>query len=222
MRVHSVLGGTGGRHIGRGCTLHCKLAVSVSVTLHRCAASPLHGCTTGLNGVQYPLVVALLGGHPSLALLGHLHSSDHISTLLVTHIHGAGVADWGCNMQDGGTVTAGNASPLADGAAAVVVARASTALRLGLPVLGRVRGFADANQESQWFSTSPALAIPKVRPDDVLPPMLALEVARVRQTEGDGRLRHVSLSVDLKLVGQSGWQAGKQSGSVRNREAVVR
>lgn len=67
-------------------------------------------------------------------------------------------------------MTAGNASPLTDGAAAVVVASAAASRRLGLPVLAVVRASADANQEPEWFTTAPALAIPKVR----LPPIRLL------------------------------------------------
>ena len=59
-----------------------------------------------------------------------------------------------------GTVTAGNASPLTDGAAAVVVASAGFARERGLPVLAAVRGWADANGPAEWFSTAPSKAAP--------------------------------------------------------------
>lgn len=47
-----------------------------------------------------------------------------------------------CNLSQapGGTVTAGNASPVTDGAAALVLASAEAASRLHLPVLGVLRG----------------------------------------------------------------------------------
>ncbi|GBF90152.1 hypothetical protein Rsub_03285 [Raphidocelis subcapitata] len=62
---------------------------------------------------------------------------------------------------EGGTVTAGNSSPLSDGACALVVASAERARREGLPALAVVRGYADANQSPEWFTTAPAAAIPK-------------------------------------------------------------
>ena len=62
--------------------------------------------------------------------------------------------------QNGGTVTAGNASPLTDGAAAVVLASAEAVRKHQLPVLGRILGFADAAQDPKDFPTSPALAVP--------------------------------------------------------------
>ncbi|KAK9813289.1 hypothetical protein WJX72_011932 [[Myrmecia] bisecta] len=60
-----------------------------------------------------------------------------------------------------GTVTAGNASPITDGAAALILMSNEKASMLGLPVLGHLRGMGDAAQDPRRFATSPALAIPK-------------------------------------------------------------
>jgi acetyl-CoA C-acetyltransferase len=60
-----------------------------------------------------------------------------------------------------GTVTAGNASSLNDGAAAIVVAAGEVAARHGCKPLARVRGFAQAAQAPEWFTTAPAIAIEK-------------------------------------------------------------
>ena len=60
-----------------------------------------------------------------------------------------------------GTVTAANASTLNDGAAAVLLMSREKADALGVRPLARVRGFADAEQAPEWFTTTPALAIPK-------------------------------------------------------------
>ncbi|MGV3505385.1 MAG: acetyl-CoA C-acyltransferase [Adhaeribacter sp.] len=60
-----------------------------------------------------------------------------------------------------GTITAANASTLNDGAAALVLMSKEKAEELGLKPLARILGFADAEQEPKWFTTSPALAIPK-------------------------------------------------------------
>ncbi|KAG2441369.1 hypothetical protein HYH02_009960 [Chlamydomonas schloesseri] len=61
----------------------------------------------------------------------------------------------------GGSVTAGNASPMTDGAAALVVASYEAVQRLGLPLLAVVRGFADAQQAPEWFTTAPAAVVPR-------------------------------------------------------------
>lgn len=60
-----------------------------------------------------------------------------------------------------GTVTAANASTLNDGASALVLMSASKAKELGIKPLARILGFADAQQAPEWFTTSPAKAIPK-------------------------------------------------------------
>jgi acetyl-CoA C-acetyltransferase len=60
-----------------------------------------------------------------------------------------------------GTVTAANASTINDGAAAVVLMSKEKAESLGLKPIARILGFADAEQSPEWFTTSPALAIPK-------------------------------------------------------------
>jgi acetyl-CoA C-acetyltransferase len=60
-----------------------------------------------------------------------------------------------------GTVTAANASTINDGAAAVVLMSEQKMKALNLQPLALIRGFADAAQAPLWFTTSPALAIPK-------------------------------------------------------------
>lgn len=63
-------------------------------------------------------------------------------------------------MKDG-TVTAANASTLNDGAAAIVLASKEKVEALGLKPVARIITYADAEQAPEWFTTSPALAIPK-------------------------------------------------------------
>ncbi|KAL3153076.1 hypothetical protein ABBQ38_012096 [Trebouxia sp. C0009 RCD-2024] len=91
-------------------------------------------------------------------------------------------------VKEGGTVTAGNSSIIADGAAALVLVSAERASELGLRVshslgycvilglrvLAHIRGYADAAQEPQLFPTSPALAVPA-----------ALARAQMQQSEVD-------------------------------------
>jgi len=62
---------------------------------------------------------------------------------------------------DGGSVTAGNASSISDGAAALVLVSGAKAKELGLQVIAKIRGYADAAQSPELFTTSPAIAIPK-------------------------------------------------------------
>ncbi|CAO2814301.1 unnamed protein product [Amaranthus hypochondriacus] len=61
----------------------------------------------------------------------------------------------------GGTVTAGNASSISDGAAALVLMSGQKALELGLEVIAKISGYGDAAQAPEKFTTAPALAIPK-------------------------------------------------------------
>ena len=61
-----------------------------------------------------------------------------------------------------GTVTAGNASSINDGAAALVIASADYAAEHGLPVLARISGSTQHAQAPEWFSTAPAYAINKL------------------------------------------------------------
>jgi acetyl-CoA C-acetyltransferase len=63
---------------------------------------------------------------------------------------------------EGGTVTAGNASQLSDGAAACVLMNADEALRRGLPVLGLFRGFAVAGCAPDEMGLGPVFAVPRL------------------------------------------------------------
>ena len=59
-----------------------------------------------------------------------------------------------------GTITAGNASTLNDGAAAIILMSEEKAKELGLKPIAKIISYADASQEPEWFTTSPAKAIP--------------------------------------------------------------
>jgi len=63
-------------------------------------------------------------------------------------------------FQKDGTVTAANASTINDGAAALVLMSAEKAKALGLKPIAKVLGYADAEQAPEWFTTTPAKAIP--------------------------------------------------------------
>ncbi|MFL0671435.1 MAG: acetyl-CoA C-acyltransferase [Erythrobacter sp.] len=61
-----------------------------------------------------------------------------------------------------GTVTAGNASQLSDGGAALVLMRADEAARRSVPILGLFRGFAVAGCEPDEMGIGPVFAVPKL------------------------------------------------------------
>jgi acetyl-CoA C-acetyltransferase len=58
-------------------------------------------------------------------------------------------------FQKDGTVTAGNASKINDGAAALVLTTASHAAALGVKPLGRIVAHASLAQRPEWFTTAP-------------------------------------------------------------------
>ena len=65
-------------------------------------------------------------------------------------------------FREGGTVTAANSSSISDGAAALVLMRASQAERLGLTPLARIAGHSTHAQHPSQFATAPIGAIRKL------------------------------------------------------------
>lgn len=63
---------------------------------------------------------------------------------------------------EGGTVTAGNASQLSDGASACVLMEASVASRRGLEPLGAYRGFVATGVAPEEMGIGPVFAVPKL------------------------------------------------------------
>jgi len=68
-------------------------------------------------------------------------------------------------FRKGGSTTAGNASQVSDGAAAVLLMRRSEAEKLGVPILGVFRGFKVAGVPPEIMGIGPALAIPSLLKD---------------------------------------------------------
>lgn len=64
-------------------------------------------------------------------------------------------------FKENGTVTPGNACPISDGAAAIVIMSEEKAKALGKEPLGYVRGYASVGVEPQRMGIGPAMAIPK-------------------------------------------------------------
>ncbi len=58
-----------------------------------------------------------------------------------------------------GTITAGNASPLSDGASALVLMHHEEAKRQNIPVLGIIEGFSEESEDPTWYTTAPIRAV---------------------------------------------------------------
>jgi acetyl-CoA C-acetyltransferase len=65
-------------------------------------------------------------------------------------------------VREGGTVTAGNASQLSDGASVCVLMDADEASRRGVPILGLYRGMQVTGCEPDEMGIGPVLAVPKL------------------------------------------------------------
>lgn len=85
-----------------------------------------------------------------------------------------------------GTVTAANASTINDGAAALVLMSADKAKALGLKPIAKVLGYADAEQAPEWFTTTPAKAVPR-----------AVEKAGLKMSD----IQYVELNEAFSVVG---------------------
>ena len=59
-----------------------------------------------------------------------------------------------------GTITAANASTLNDGASALILMSADKAAELNITPIAKIKSYADAAQEPEWFTTAPAKALP--------------------------------------------------------------
>ncbi|KAK4532961.1 hypothetical protein CCYA_CCYA14G3818 [Cyanidiococcus yangmingshanensis] len=93
--------------------------------------------------------------------LERLVQIDRMPTLtpLFPPVRTAG-AKSGSEVSVGGTITAGNASKISDGAAALVLASGRAVRRYNLVPLARILAHADAEQSPERFATTPALALP--------------------------------------------------------------
>lgn len=106
-----------------------------------------------------------------------------------------------------GSVTAGNASIISDGAAALVLVSGEKALQLGLQVIAKIRGFADAAQAPELFPTAPALAIPKALSN------ARLEASQIDYYEINEAFSVVALA-NQKLLGLSPEKINVHGGAV--------
>lgn len=106
-----------------------------------------------------------------------------------------------------GTVTAPNASPLSDGASALVLVSEEFMKEHKLTPLAKILGWGDAAQKPSKFTTAPSLAIPK-----------ALKHAGVKQEDVDAFEINEAFSVvalaNLKLLGLSEEKVNLHGGAV--------
>ncbi|KAI0107871.1 acetyl-CoA acetyltransferase [Nemania sp. FL0031] len=106
-----------------------------------------------------------------------------------------------------GTVTAANAAPLNDGAAAVVLMSEAKVKELGVTPIAKILGWGDAAREPERFTTAPALAIPK-----------ALKHAGITEKEVDFYEINEAFSVvalaNMKLLNLSADKVNVYGGSV--------
>lgn len=110
-------------------------------------------------------------------------------------------------IPNGGTITAPNASPLSDGASAVVLASEAKVKELNLKPVAKILGWGDAAKAPSKFTTAPALAIPK-----------ALKHAGVKQEDIDAFEINEAFSVvalaNLKLLGLNEEKVNLHGGAV--------
>jgi acetyl-CoA C-acetyltransferase len=110
-------------------------------------------------------------------------------------------------IPDKGTVTAPNASPLSDGAAAVVLVSEAKLKELNIKPLAKILGWGDAAQAPSKFTTAPALAIPK-----------ALKHAGVKLEDVDAFEINEAFSVvalaNMKLLGLTDGKVNVHGGAV--------
>lgn len=64
-------------------------------------------------------------------------------------------------FEKGGSVTAANASTMNDGAAAVVLMSKEKMDELKIKPIAKILSYADAEQQPEWFTTTPSIAVPK-------------------------------------------------------------
>lgn len=104
-------------------------------------------------------------------------------------------------------MTAPNASPISDGASAVVLVSAATLKSLNLTPLAKILGWGEAAKQPSEFTTAPSLAIPK-----------ALKHAKVSQEQVDYYEINEAFSVvalaNLKILGIDAEKVNVNGGAV--------
>ena len=102
-------------------------------------------------------------------------------------------------FMQGGTVTAGNSSPLSDGAAGVIVMEAGRAVQLGLKPLARFVGFNVAGVRPEVMGIGPVAAVPRVlkRTGLALADMDVIELNEAFAAQSVAVIRELDLNPDV-------------------------
>jgi acetyl-CoA acyltransferase len=105
-------------------------------------------------------------------------------------------------FKQGGSVTAGNSSPLSDGAAAVLVMEAETAARLGIAPIARFVGFNVAGVPPEIMGVGPMAAVPRVleRTGLSLDDMDVIELNEAFAAQSLAVIRELDLNTDILNV----------------------
>ncbi len=122
-----------------------------------------------------------------------------------------------------GTVTAANASTLNDGASALVIMSREKANELGLKPLAIIKGYADAAQEPEWFTTAPAKALPKAlhKANINLEDVDFFEFNEAFAIVGLANMKILGLNKDVVNVNGGGVSLGHPLGSSGSRIIVT-
>ena len=109
-------------------------------------------------------------------------------------------------VRNPGTVTAGNASGVNDGAAALVLASAAAARRLGLTPRARVLGLASAGVAPRIMGIGPVPAVQKLlaRTGLALTEINAIELNEAFASQGIASLRLLGIAEDADFVNANG------------------
>ncbi|KAK5172299.1 erg10, acetyl-CoA C-acetyltransferase [Saxophila tyrrhenica] len=109
--------------------------------------------------------------------------------------------------KEGGTVTPANASPLSDGAAAMVIVSEEYVKKHNLKPIAKILGWGDAAKAPSKFTTAPSLAIPK-----------ALKHAGIKQEDVDAFEINEAFSVvalaNMKILGLKEEKVNLHGGAV--------
>ena len=118
-------------------------------------------------------------------------------------------------FKQGGTVTAGNSSPLSDGAAGVIVMEAGMAAQLGLTPLGRFVGFNVAGVRPEVMGIGPIAAVPRVlqRTGMALADLDLIELNEAFASQSVAVIRALGLDPDKVNVNGGGIALGHPLGA---------
>lgn len=122
-----------------------------------------------------------------------------------------------------GTVTAGNASGINDGAAAVLMMSADKAKEMGLEPLVKIKGFASGGLDPAYMGLGPVPAIRKVLHNNgmALPDMDLIELNEAFAAQAIGCMRELGIEIDRPNELGSGISLGHPIGCTGARQMVT-